>query len=164
MKVAGDPFKELIGSGWKPSPQMADPSRWPVRLEVPKGAITVDGTRRNARMLVEYVEGWLNGRGAKGIDSLAGKPGIHPALMEDLATGRMSTAQIAQRVLHRVKSEDGAMHDFALPGLCVSRARNSPGSDRPHRPMPPTCSHSRRVRPSHRREPWSRMRNTAGPR
>jgi malate synthase len=114
MKVAGDPFKELRASGWKPSAQMADPSRYPVRLEVPKGPITVDGTRRNARMLVEYVEGWLNGRGAKGIDSLAGKPGIHPALMEDLATGRMSTAQIAQRVLHRVKSEDGALHDFAL--------------------------------------------------
>jgi malate synthase len=93
---------------------MADPSRYPVRLEVPKGPITVEGTRRNARMLVEYVEGWLNGRGAKGIDSLAGKPGIHPALMEDLATGRMSTAQIAQRVLHHVRSEDGAMHDFAL--------------------------------------------------
>ena len=34
--------------------------------------------------------------------------------MEDLATGRMSTAQIAQRVLHRVRSEDGAVHDFAL--------------------------------------------------
>jgi malate synthase len=114
MKVAGDPFKELRGSGWKPSAQMADPSRYPVRLEVPKGPITVDGTRRNARMLVEYVEGWLNGRGAKGIDSLAGKPGIHPALMEDLATGRMSTAQIAQRVLHHVRSEDGTVHDFAL--------------------------------------------------
>ena len=93
---------------------MADPTRYPVRLEVPKGSITVEGTRRNARMLIEYVEGWLNGRGAKGIDSLAGKPGIHPALMEDLATGRMSTAQIAQRVLHRVKSDDGVAHDFAL--------------------------------------------------
>ena len=114
MKVAGDPFKELRGSGWKPSPQMADPSRYPVRLEVPKGPITLEGTRRNARMLVEYVEGWLNGRGAKGIDSLAGKPGIHPALMEDLATGRMSTAQIAQRVLHRVRSDEGTVHDFAL--------------------------------------------------
>ncbi|MBM3219944.1 MAG: hypothetical protein FJZ38_14930 [Candidatus Rokubacteria bacterium] len=89
-------------------------SRFPVRLEVPKGPITVEGTRRNARMLVEYVEGWLNGRGAKDIDSLAGKPGIHPALMEDLATGRMSTAQIAQRVLHRVRSDDGVVHDFAL--------------------------------------------------
>jgi malate synthase len=67
-------------------------------------------------MLIEYVEGWLNGRGAKGIDSLEGKPGVHPALMEDLATGRMSVAQIAQRVLHRARTTDGpsATHDFAL--------------------------------------------------
>ena len=114
MKVAGDPFKEKFAGGYKPSPDMASPERFPVRIEAPKGPITVEGTRRNARMLVEYVEGWLNGRGAKGIDSLAGKPGIHPALMEDLATGRMSTAQIAQRVLHRVRSDDGTVHDFAL--------------------------------------------------
>ena len=114
MKVAGDPFKALIGSGWRPSAAHADVARYPVRIEVPKGPITVEGTRRNARMLVEYVEGWLSGRGAKGIDSLAGKPGIHPALMEDLATGRMSAAQIAQRVLHRVRSNDGTVHDFAL--------------------------------------------------
>ncbi|MFZ1060672.1 MAG: hypothetical protein WAP47_15910 [Candidatus Rokuibacteriota bacterium] len=67
-------------------------------------------------MVIEYVEGWLNGRGAKGIDSLAGKPGIHPALMEDLATGRMSVAQIAQRIRHHAKTTAGpdAAHDFAL--------------------------------------------------
>jgi hypothetical protein len=35
-------------------------------------------------------------------------------LMEDLATGRMSTAQIAQRVLHRVPEDGGEVHDFAL--------------------------------------------------
>ncbi len=116
MKVAGDPFKERFKGGWTFSAEQADVSRYPVRLEVPAGPVTLEGTRRNARMLVEYVEGWLNGRGAKGIDSLAGKPGIHPALMEDLATGRMSTAQIAQRVLHRARTTEGpaAEHDFAL--------------------------------------------------
>ena len=62
-----------------------------------------------------YLEGWLNGRGAKGIDSLAGRPGTHPALMEDLATGRMSVAQIAQRIRHHAKDTDtGQAHDFAL--------------------------------------------------
>src|SRR5439155_315878 len=95
MKTAADPFRKLIGSGWTPTPEMAKPDNYPVRIEVPAGAVTVEGTRRNARMLIEYVEGWLNGRGAKGIDSLEGKPGVHPALMEDLATGRMSVAQIA---------------------------------------------------------------------
>jgi malate synthase len=116
MKTAADPFKALIGSGWRPTPEMANPDNYPVRLEVPAGPITLDGTRRNARMVVEYVEGWLNGRGAKGIDSLAGKPGIHPALMEDLATGRMSVAQIAQRIIHRARTTEGpaAVHDEAV--------------------------------------------------
>jgi malate synthase len=116
MKTAGDPFKQLIASGWKPTPEMADPERYPVRIEVPAGPITVEGTRRNTRMVVEYLEGWLNGRGAKGIDSLAGKPGIHPALMEDLATGRMSVAQIAQRIRHaaRDSGDPARIHDFAL--------------------------------------------------
>src|SRR5688572_9949028 len=116
MKTAADPFKKLIGSGWKPTPKMSDPANYPVRIEVPAGPITVEGTRRNARMVVEYVEGWLNGRGAKGIDSLAGKPGIHPALMEDLATGRMSVAQIAQRIRHGARTTDtpAAVHDFAM--------------------------------------------------
>jgi malate synthase len=116
MKTAADPFRQLIAGGFKPTPEMRDPEKYPVKLEVPSGPITVEGTRRNARMLIEYVEGWLNGRGAKGIDSLEGKPGIHPALMEDLATGRMSVAQIAQRVRHAARTTEGpaATHDFAL--------------------------------------------------
>jgi malate synthase len=116
MKTAADPFRTLIASGWKPSEAMKNPDSFPVTIEVPAGPITVEGTRRNARMVVEYVEGWLNGRGAKGIDSLAGKPGIHPALMEDLATGRMSVAQIAQRIRHRARTTDGPadVHDVAL--------------------------------------------------
>jgi malate synthase len=115
MKTAGDPFKKLIGSGWKPTEQMANPDNYPVAIKVPDGPVTIEGTRRNARMLIEYVEGWLGGRGAKGIDSLEGKPGIHPALMEDLATGRMSVAQIAQRILHRAReTNSGTAHDFAV--------------------------------------------------
>jgi malate synthase len=95
---------------------MARPERFPIRIEVPAGPVTLEGTRRNVRMVIEYLEGWLNGRGAKGIDSLAGKPGIHPALMEDLATGRMSVAQIAQRIRHRARTTEGppAEHDEAL--------------------------------------------------
>jgi malate synthase len=115
MKTAADPFRRQLASGWKPTPGMAKPESYPVKIEVPEGPITVEGTRRNARMLIEYVEGWLNGRGAKGIDSLEGKPGVHPALMEDLATGRMSVAQIAQRIRHKAKdSTTGQPHDFAL--------------------------------------------------
>ena len=66
-------------------------------------------------MVIEYLEGWLSGRGAKGIDSLAGKPGKHLSMMEDLATGRMSVAQIAQRILHNAKdTKTGEAHDFKL--------------------------------------------------
>jgi malate synthase len=115
MKTAADPFRTLRASGWKPTAAMADPDNYPVRIEVPAGPITLEGTRRNCRMVIEYLEGWLNGRGAKGIDSLAGKPGVHPALMEDLATGRMSVAQIAQRIRHHARAADGpAPHDFPL--------------------------------------------------
>jgi malate synthase len=115
MKTAADPFRTLRASGWKPTAAMADPDNYPVKIEVPTGPITLEGTRRNCHMVIEYLEGWLNGRGAKGIDSLAGKPGIHPALMEDLATGRMSVAQIAQRIRHHARAADGpAPHDFPL--------------------------------------------------
>ena len=126
MKTAADPFKELRSTGWEPTPDMADPDNYPVEIKVPEGPITVDGTRRNARMLIEYIEAWLTGRGAKGIDSLAGRPGIHPALMEDLATGRMSVAQIAQRIIHQAKdTSTGEVHDFALvKGLLQSEVED----------------------------------------
>jgi malate synthase len=116
MKTAGEPFKRLAASGWKPTPAMTEVGNYPVTIEVPAGPITVGGTRRNARMVIEYVEGWLGGRGAKGIDSLAGKPGVHPALMEDLATGRMSVAQIAQRIRHHAKdsTDPSQVHDFPM--------------------------------------------------
>ena len=116
MVTAAKPFEELHATGWVPSPEMANPDNFPIDIRVPDGPVTVEGTRRNARMVLEYLEGWLQGRGAKGIDSLAGKPGIHPALMEDLATGRMSVAQIAQRILHGVadSADAGQQHDFAL--------------------------------------------------
>lgn len=116
MKTAADPFKKHWAAGYRPHPALADPDRYPVRIAVPAGPITLEGTRRNVRMLIEYLEGWLGGRGAKGIDSLEGRPGIHPALMEDLATGRMSVAQIAQRIRHHVRPSEGPVveHDYAL--------------------------------------------------
>ena len=115
MKTAADPFKDLRGSGWEPSPDMYDPDSFPVNITAPEGRVTTEGSRRNARMLIEYVEGWLMGRGAKGIDSLEGRPGIHPALMEDLATGRISVAQTAQRIIHGAKDDNtGEVQDFTL--------------------------------------------------
>src|SRR5262249_28064748 len=112
---AGDPFKELQASGWKPTPEMAEPENYPIAIKAPAGAITIDGTRRNTRMLLEYLERWLRGRGANGIDSLAGRTGVHPALMEDLPTARISVAQIAQRLIHAARdAETNRAHDFGL--------------------------------------------------
>ena len=125
MKTAAEPFKNLRASGWEPTAEMSDPDNYPIKLEAPEGPITVDGTRRNARMVIEYLEGWLNGRGAKGIDSQAGRPGLHGPLMEDLATGRMSVAQIAQRILHAAKdTETGQAHDFPLVKLLLREERD----------------------------------------
>ena len=115
MGVAAAPFKELTDSGWQPTAGMADPDNYPIEVKRPEGSITIEGTRRNLRTLIEYVEGWLGGRGAKGIDSLAGRPGLHPALMEDLATARISVAQTGQRIIHAAKdAESGEAHDLAL--------------------------------------------------
>ena len=124
MKTAADPFKVLQASGWEPGAEMRNPENYPVEIKAPDGPITVEGTRRNARMLIEYIEGWMNGRGAKGIDSLDGKPGVHPALMEDLATGRMSVAQIAQRIQHGAKDTNtGQTHDYALVKSLLQQER-----------------------------------------
>ncbi len=115
MKPAADPFKNLIGSGWKPTAEMADPDNYPVEVKAPEGPITVEGTRRNIRTMIEYLEGWLTGRGAKGIDSLEGRPGVQPRLMEDLATARISVAQTSQRVLHSaVGTDTEEAHDLGL--------------------------------------------------
>jgi malate synthase len=137
MTAAAQPFKELRGSGWQPSADMADPDRYPVALETPDGPITIEGTRRNIRTMIEYLEGWLAGRGAKGIDSLEGRPGTHPRLMEDLATARISVAQTAQRILHAAADSDsGEVHDFQLvKGLVqqeladILRLRDEAGQD-----------------------------------
>ena len=115
MKTAADPFKDLHNTGWEPSGKMKDPDLYPVKLETPQGPITLEGTRRNIRTMIEYVEGWMAGRGAKGIDSLEGRPGVHPRLMEDLATARISVAQTAQRIIYSsVDLESGQPHDFGI--------------------------------------------------
>ncbi len=105
MTPASEPFKDFAEKRLNSSTS-SDPNDYPISIETPEGEITGECTRQNARVLIEYIEGWLNGRGAKGIDRLAGIPGERPALMEDLATARMSAAQIAQRIIHESKCED----------------------------------------------------------
>ena len=57
---AAAPFVELHASGWEPTPDMADPSNFPVIIEVPSGGgsngdhVTRKGTRCNVRVLIRY--------------------------------------------------------------------------------------------------------------
>ena len=106
MKTASDPFKEWWSTGWVPPEELKDPANFPLSIDTPIGAITTEGTRRNIRTIIEYVEGWLSGRGAKGIDSMEGREGKRPALMEDLATARISVGQVSQRIIHSAVGQD----------------------------------------------------------
>jgi len=91
------------------------PNNYPINIVTPTGDITTEGTRKNIRTIIEYLEGWLNGKGAKGINSMEGKEGKYPALMEDLATARISVGQVAQRVMHSAKGiDDNQKHDLNL--------------------------------------------------
>jgi malate synthase len=113
MQAAAEPFQAIATD--PRTVERAGDRLPPVRIETPAGVVTEEGTRRNVRTLIEYVEGWLQGRGAKGIDSLETRPGARPALMEDLATARISVAQTAQRVRHGARCSDtDRRHDVAL--------------------------------------------------
>ena len=67
-------------------------------VSIPGGAVTAGGVRTNIRVALEYLENWLEGRGAVGIDNL----------MEDAATAEISRMQLTQWLRHRVTLEDGA--------------------------------------------------------
>jgi len=64
---------------------------------IPAGAVTIGGVRSNIRVALEYLDNWLEGRGAVGIDNL----------MEDSATAEISRMQLNQWLRHGVRLEDG---------------------------------------------------------
>jgi malate synthase len=72
-------------------------------LQVPAGAITDAGLRRNIRVGVQYVEAWLGGNGCV--------PLYH--LMEDAATAEICRAQLWQWLAHEARTDDGAAISLA---------------------------------------------------
>jgi len=66
-------------------------------LAIPTGHRTMDGLRHNIRVGIQYLEAWLQGRGAV--------PLYH--LMEDAATAEISRTQVWQWVHHGAALEDG---------------------------------------------------------
>jgi malate synthase len=68
-------------------------------VRIPGGVVTAAGVRSNVRVALLYLESWLHGQGAVGIDNL----------MEDTATAEISRAQLWQWIRHRVVMEGGAV-------------------------------------------------------
>jgi len=66
-------------------------------VRIPTGRVTEAGVRTNVRVALEYLENWLEGRGAVGIDNL----------MEDSATAEISRSQLQQWLRHAVTLDDG---------------------------------------------------------
>ncbi|HEY7895504.1 MAG TPA: malate synthase A [Gemmatimonadaceae bacterium] len=64
---------------------------------VPDGRVTVAGVRLNVSVALQYLESWLRGSGAVGINNL----------MEDTATAEISRAQLWQWIRHGVTLDDG---------------------------------------------------------
>jgi malate synthase len=66
-------------------------------LELPKGAITEAGLRRNIDIGLQYLESWLRGNGCVPIYDL----------MEDAATAEISRSQVWQWIHYAAKMNDG---------------------------------------------------------
>ena len=101
---------------------------YPVRIQVPKGEITVEGgTARDIRTILEYLaspRGWFAGFGAVAIDNQPDNPDPHTPLMDDLATYRMSVAAVAQRLRHEVVGADGIEHNLGMISELFTRERD----------------------------------------
>jgi len=89
-------------------------------LELPKGAVTEAGLRRNIDVGLQYLEAWLRGNGCVPIYDL----------MEDAATAEISRSQLWQWVHYGAKIDDGRtvtreLFDQILPEI-VERLRSAP--------------------------------------
>ncbi len=75
-----------------------------VDVAIPGGRMTEAGLRGNVSVGVQYLDNWLRGNGAAGINDL----------MEDVATAEISRSQLWQWRTHGVTLEDGRVVDAAL--------------------------------------------------
>ena len=73
-------------------------------LEVPTGDITEGGMRNNISVSLQYLQAWVQGRGAVAIFDL----------MEDTATAEIARSQLWQWVRHRARLADGRIVTPAL--------------------------------------------------
>jgi malate synthase len=128
VPVARAAFDEVLGT----RPNQKDRLRDDVSVtasalldvRIPGGRVTEAGVRADVKVAIEYIENWLEGRGAVGIDNL----------MEDSATAEISRMQLQQWVRQQVPLDDGksltrarygAIREEELRALLA--ARENPG-------------------------------------
>ena len=100
VPVARAVFDRHLGT----RPNQKEVMRSDVRVEprdllscfIPGGRVTEAGIRNNVSVAIQYVEAWLGGNGAVGINNL----------MEDAATAEISRAQLWQWLRHRTETAD----------------------------------------------------------
>ena len=105
------PVAKEVFDRYMPQPNQIDKKREDVEvtaadlLEVPEGTITEQGVRTNINVGIQYIESWLNGRGAAPINNL----------MEDAATAEISRAQVWQWIRHpKGVLDDGRKVDMKM--------------------------------------------------
>ena len=96
-------------------------------LELPTGAITEGGLRRNIDVGLQYLESWLRGNGCVPIYDL----------MEDAATAEISRSQIWQWLRYNAKMDDGRaitseMFDTILQEV-VARLKSAETTPKDHK-------------------------------
>lgn len=103
VPVAREAFDAVLGSApnqkQRQRPEVVVTRDQLLSVEIPGGSITEAGVRANVRVALEYIDNWLEGRGAVGIENL----------MEDSATAEISRMQLQQWVRHAVTLADGSV-------------------------------------------------------
>jgi malate synthase len=101
VPVATEVFDGVLGD----RPHQKDRRRDDVRVtaaqiadvRVPGGTVSAEGVRLNVSVALQYLEAWLTGSGAVGINNL----------MEDAATAEISRAQLWQWIRHGARTTEG---------------------------------------------------------
>ena len=97
VKVAKDIFDEFMPTPNQIDKQFSYEINEENLLEIPKGAITENGLRKNINVGILYIESWLMGIGAAAIYNL----------MEDAATAEISRTQIWQWLKNNAVLDNG---------------------------------------------------------
>ena len=110
-------FRDALGAVTQTPPKLLDIAQTP-------GGATEAGLRSDIRVALLYIESWLAGQGAVGVDNM----------MEDAATAEISRAQVWQWIANGVKLDDGRLVDRDLVrqviGEELARIRGEFGDDR----------------------------------